>query len=339
MNNKSIKTHFDLNVFLTFLVFLLCGLALFSFRLNSKVDCTAVDFDVISNSFTVEDLIEFKSKDTSGFEWVWDFGDASEEKYRSNVVHQFKKPGKYKVTLKMNGECVAERELVVSKTKIIRSPELIPNIVLPKFVRVGDEVEFFNDSKFAKSWQWSFGETETVDGNDRRESYTYKKPGKKTILLVVNGDRRHEAKKILTVLPPKKKPKLTPSRNVATPIQTVLYDIPEAPTVVEAPPVVEAVEEDPYIEITSGEIQDMLQRYSVRNLDDTSIRNYFCVSNIPVFNKGGDRFTVSQFFKAIRDVNKLEIKSLKLYRDKKTGCIKSMTADMRTKSGIFWKTF
>ncbi|MBU2976043.1 MULTISPECIES: PKD domain-containing protein [unclassified Zobellia] len=339
MNNKSIKTHFDSNVFITFLVLLFAGLALFSFRLNSEVDCSNVDFEIISNSYTTEDLIEFKSTDASGFNWTWNFGDNEPEAYRSDVVHQFKKPGKYSVSLKMNGECVASREIVISKDKIIRDAKLIPNIVLPKKVRVGDEVEFFNDSKFATSWQWSFGETAAVDGNDRREKYTYKTPGEKTILLVVNGDRRHEAKRILTVYPSKKKERIGRSRNASAPIENVLATIPEAPK--EEEPVVEDkdnVDEPPYIEISSGEIEDMLLRYSVRNLDDISIRNYFCVTNIPVFNKSGDRFTVSQFFKAVRDV-KIEIKSLKLYRDKKTGCIKSMTVDMRTKKGLFWKNF
>jgi len=323
MNNKSIKTHFDLNVFITFLVLLL--------------DCSNVNFDVISNSYTVEDLIEFKSTDTSGVNWTWNFGDNEPEAYRSNVVHQFKEPGTYTVSLEMNGKCMATRELVISKTKIVRDAKLIPNIVLPKRVRVGDEVEFFNDSDFATSWQWSFGETSTVDGNDRRERYTYKSPGEKTILLIVNGDRRHEAKKVLTVYPAKKKQKIERNTTVNEPIVRVLREIPDAP--VEEPVVTDpGVKEPTYIEISSDEIQDMLLRYSVRNLDDVNIRNYFCVTNIPVYNKSGDRFTVSQFFKAIRDV-KVDIKSLKLYRDKKTGCIKSMTVDMRTKKGLFWKNF
>ena len=36
---------------------------------------------------------------------------------------------------------------------------------------------------------------------------------------------------------------------------------------------------------------------------------------------------------------KVDIESLKLFRDKKTGCIKSMTVKMRTKKGLFWKSF
>lgn len=342
MKNKSIKTHFDINVFITFLVLFILGLVLFSFRLNSVVDCSNVDFEIISNSYTTEDLIEFKSTDASGFNWTWNFGDNEPEAYRSNVVHQFKKPGKYTISLEMNGECVTSREIVISKDKILRDAKLIPNIVLPKNVRVGDEVEFFNDSDFATSWQWSFGgETASVDGNDRKETYSYKTPpGEKTILLVVNGDRRHEAKRTLTVYPSKKKERIRRNRNASAPIENVLATIPEAPT--EEKPKEEeenTVEKIPYIEISSGgEIEDMLVRYSTRNLDDTSIRNYFCVSNIPVFNKSGDRFTVSEFFKAVRDV-KIEINNIKLYRDKKTGCIKSMTVDMRTKKGLFWKSF
>ncbi|MGS0528305.1 PKD domain-containing protein [Zobellia nedashkovskayae] len=298
MNNKSIKTHFDINVFITFLVLLLAGLALFSFRLNSEVDCSNVDFEIISNSYTTEDLIEFKSTDTSGFNWTWNFGDNESEAYRSDVVHQFKKPGRYSVSLKMNGECVASREIVISKDKIVRDAKLIPNIVVPKKVRVGDEVEFFNDSKFATSWQWSFGETAAVDGNDRREKYTYRSPGEKTILLVVNGDRRHEAKRILTVYPSKKKERIGRSRNASAPIENVLATIPEAPT--EEKPVVKdvnSVDEPPYIEISNEDIKDMLLRYSVRNLDDVSIRNYFCVTNIPVFNKSGNVLQLANFLK------------------------------------------
>ena len=200
-------------------------------------------------------------------------------------------------------------------------------------------VEFFNDSKFARTWQWSFGETTTVDGNDRKETYTYTSPGKKTVLLVVNEDRRHEAKRILTVLPPAKKAKRARNRDITTPIADVLVEIPDAP-IEDAPPTVEVVDDGPvYVEISSEQIQDMLVKYSKRNLDDVAIRKYFSVSNIPVYNKKGDRFTVSQFFQTIRDVKNLDIKSIKLFRSEETGLIKSMTVDMRYKNTLFWKSF
>ncbi len=340
MNNKSIKTHFDISVFITFLLLFLFGLALFSFKWNSHVDCSDVDFDIISNSYTVEDLIEFKSTDISGASWIWDFGDDAPKEYRADVAHQFKKPGKYTVSLQMNGQCMATRDIVIAKIKIIKAPELIPNIILPQQVRVGEKVEFFNDSKFAKSWQWSFGETTTVDGTNQKESYTYETPGKKTVLLIVNGDRRHEAKRILTVLPPKTEVIRAHNRVVGTPIKDVIgTEIRDAP-LVEEPSVPNVNEDKPaYVDVSSADIKDMLLKYSRRNLDDTAIRKYFKVSDIPVFNKKGDRFTVSEFFNTIRDVNKLDISSIKLYRDEKTGKITSMTIDMRYKSGVFWSNF
>ena len=85
-------------------------------------------------------------------------------------------------------------------------------------------------------------------------------------------------------------------------------------------------------------MQQLLVGYSNRRVDDIAIRNYFCYSNIPVFNKTGDRFTVSQLFNEIRDV-KVELNGLKMVRDNTTGCIKSMTINMRTKKGLFWKKF
>ena len=337
MNNKSIKTHFDVNVFITFLVFFLCGLALFSFRLSNEVDCSNVDFNVLSNSYTVADLIEFKSTDSSGVEWEWDFGDDTSKAYRSNVVHQFKKPGKYAVSLQMNGKCISTRELVISKTKIIVSPKLVPNIIVPKSIRVGQEIEFFNDSEFAKSWQWSFGETEAIDGNDRKETYTYQTSGQKTILLVVNGDLRHESKKIVTVLPVEKK--LRKTRKLRPdPIENVLEELPDGP--IATPPPVE--EDKPiYVEISKEKIQEMLMKYSKRNIDDRAIRAYFTVSNIPIFNEKGVRFTASKFFNTIRDVYKLDIKSIKLDRSKETGLIRSMTVNMRYKRKrlTLWNNF
>ena len=344
MNNKSIKTHFDKNVFISFLVLMLCGLGLLSFRLNSKIDCVNVGFNVITNSYTTEDLIEFKSTDPSGVEWVWDFGDENPKMFRSNVIHQFKEEGTYTISLKMNGQCEATKKIVINKRKVLISPELIPNIILPKFVRVGQEVEFSNDSGFANSWQWSFGETMAIDGNKRKEKYVFKNPGEKTILLVVNDDRRHEAKQRITVLPEKKERTRRASVTRVDPIATVLQDQiaerPEAEVIEEDLAEQKKAEEKANrIEITNDAMQQMLMSYSIRKLDDIAIRNYFCYSNIPVFSKTGARFTVSQFFKEIRDVNKIEIKNIKMVKDNKSGCVKSMTIDMRTKKGLFWKTF
>ncbi|MBU3025990.1 PKD domain-containing protein [Zobellia galactanivorans] len=344
MIHKRIKTHFDKNVFISFLVLVIFGLGLLSFRLNSKVDCSNVDFEMIAESYTTADLIEFKSIDPSGVEWEWDFGKGIPKKYRSNVVHQFTKEGTYTVSLKMNGQCGVTKQIEISKPKDLIVPELIPNIILPEYVRVGQEVEFSNDSEFAESWQWSFGESMTIDGNNRKEKYVYKSPGEKTVLLVVNGDRRHEAKQRITVLPEKKSRKRRASITRVDPIETVLQDQirdkPKAEDKAAADAEQRKKEEVANrIEVSNDDMQQMFISYSGRNLDDISIRKYFCYSNIPVFNKTGNRFTVSQFFKEIRDVNKLEIKSIKMIKDKKTGCVKSMTIDMRTKKGLFWKTF
>ncbi len=338
MQNKSIKTHFDRNVFLTFLVFLMGGLSILSFKMNSKVDCSNVDFDIIANSYTTEDLIEFKSTDGSGVDWVWHFDDKTVPMFRSNVVHQFTKPGKYKITLEMNGQCKKTKEVVISKRRVLVSPELVPTINLPKNVRVGDEAVFSNDSHFARSWQWSFGETMAIDGRNREEKYIFERPGEKTILLVVNGDQRHGAKQRITVLPEKKKKRRRVVTRREDPIETVLQDQIASKPQEDTQTAIEDAEKVERIEISSDKIRQMLVGYSTRSIDDRAIREYFCYSTIPVFNKNGNRVTVNQFFKEIRDV-KIELKNITLVKDSRTGCIKSMTIDMRLKKGIFWKSF
>ncbi|QLG46852.1 PKD domain-containing protein [Costertonia aggregata] len=339
MYHKSIKTHFDRNVFITFLVLFFGGLSLLSFRINDKEDCTGVDFEILTNSYTVEDLIEFKSIDKNGVDWSWDFGDGSTATNRSNVTHQFKTPGLYKVTLSVNGQCKQVREVAISKQRILIDPERIPTIQLPDNIRVGDEVVFSNNSPFAETWQWSFGETTRVDGTDQQERYVFKTPGEKTILLVVNNDRLHEAKQRITVLPKKRSRRQTTNEGV-DPIELVLDDQIEDIPVKEVEEEEKRLEEEEAnrIEVSSDEIRQMLVGYANRTVDDIAIRNYFCYSSIPVFNKGGSRKTVNQLFNTIRDV-KIEFKDLKLVRDSKTGCIKSMTLDLRTKKGLFWKNF
>ncbi|MGC1514366.1 MAG: hypothetical protein WA810_02220, partial [Maribacter sp.] len=188
-------------------------------------------------------------------------------------------------------------------------------------------------------WQWSFGETRGIDGNKKSEKYTFKTAGEKTILLVVNDDGLHEAKQRITVLPKVKeqKKRTTFKRD---PIEMVLKDQ------IDDQPLQEVVEEKKKkeeekmkrIEISSDEIRQMLVGYANRSVDDIAIRNYFCYSSIPVFNDEGSRKTVNQLFNEIRDV-KIELKDLKLVRDSKTGCVKSMTIKLRTKKGLFWKSF
>ncbi|WP_024480873.1 PKD domain-containing protein [Cellulophaga baltica] len=341
MKSNNIKTHFDRNVFLTFLVLLVVGLILISFKINSKVDCGNPDFKIIANSFTTEDLIEFNSIDDSGVEWEWDFGDKTNTKFQSNVAHQFTKPGTYKVALRVNGQCDVVKEITINEKKELISPELIPNIILPTNVKVGEEVVFSSDASFAESWQWSFGESLHIDGTNKEEKYTFQSAGEKTILLVVNGDRRHESRRKITVLDKRGERTVIKSHIKEDPIQKTLSTlIPDSLKtnsritlpVVAAPPVVEK------IVVSSDEILQMLVGYSERRLDDRAMRSYFCYSSIPVFNKSGKRYTVNQLFNAIRD-QKIEINSLNLRKKEETGCITSMTIDMKIKKGLFSKTF
>ncbi|MBO0593386.1 PKD domain-containing protein [Cellulophaga sp. E16_2] len=340
MKSNNIKTHFDRNVFLTFLVLFLVGLIMVSFKINSKVDCGNPDFKIISNSFTTEDLIEFNSIDDSGVEWEWDFGDKTSTKYQSNVAHQFKIPGTYKIALKVNGQCDVVKEITINEKKELISPELIPNINLPTNVKVGEEVVFSSDATFAESWEWSFGESLYVDGTDKEVKYTFKSPGEKTISLVVNDNRRHGAVRKIIVLDSRgDRVVITPNHRVDV-IESVLDGIndslviPPSVTVpaVTAVPVVEK------INVSSDEILQMLVGYSERRIDDRAIREYFTYNSIPVFNESGKRREVSELFKFIRD-QKMDVKSLKLKKDQKTGKINSMTIEMKIKKGLFSKNF
>ena len=346
MGKKSIKAHFDRKVLLTFLLVFLVGVGLLSFKLNKIVDCTAVGFDVISSSYTTEDLIEFKSMDPSGFEWAWDFGDKTEGDFRANVVHQFEKAGTYKITLEMNNSCVLTKEVTIVPKEKILNPELVPNIEAPRSVRVGDLIEFTSDSEFAKSWEWSFGETASVDAREQNPKYIFKTPGKKTILLLVNDDSKHAARHQITVLPAKQEERSRVVTRTATDhIETVLKDqVPDAP--VEDPIIADAPPEETKpkkpeivrIEIAKPKLTQLLMDYAERRTNDAAIKKCLCTSNIPVYNSGGKRYALGSFLREIRD-KKIEIEDVRMFKDKTRGCLKSFTVDMKVKKGLFWKTF
>ena len=348
MGKKSIKAHFDRNVIITFLTIFVIGVVSLSFKLNSIVDCTAADFDIISSSYTTADLIEFKSKDGSGYEWEWDFGDDSNGDFRSNVVHQFSEPGTYKVQLEMNDNCMVTKEItIVPKEKMI-NPKLVPEIGGPRTVRVGELVDFENTSKFANSWEWSFGETATVDSREQNPKYIFKSPGKKTVLLLVNEDSKHAARYQITVMPEKKEERSrSVTRRSTDHIEAVLQDqIPDAPdeekVIADAPPSmnVKTPKKPEIVKITIEKptLTQLLLDYAERRTNNAAIRKYLCTSTIPVFNSSGKRFNIGTFLKNIRD-KKIEIQDIRMFKDKTTGCLKSFTVDMKMKKGLFWKTF
>ena len=344
MGNKRIKTHFDRKVLLTFLLLFGLGVVVLSFKMNTKTDCTAVDFDIIADSYTTDELIEFKSIDNGGSEWRWDFGDRSEKGYTSNVVHQFEDEGLYKVKLMMNDFCEVTKEVRITKRREVVDPSLIPIIGLPENVRVGDKVTFRNDSPFAQSWEWSFGETSIVDSKEQSPDYEFGSPGEKIITLIVNGNTQHASRRKLLVLPKKEtKRKIVPVKvdHVETVLQSQIPDAPP-PTEVKPDPVPVAKKETKpevkKIVVTEESLKQLLVGYANRRVTDTKLRQLFCYGNIPVFNKAGNRHKVSQLLSEIRD-KKVDINSIRIVQDNKTGCMQSFTINMKIKKGLFWKDF
>lgn len=112
---------------------------------------------------------------TIGAEKVhWEFGDGADS-YRRSGFHRFAAEGKYQIRLTVDD--VLQKHFIVnvkrSRHGMIRRPVCI---VAPTTVMQNERVVFMADGN-ALDWRWEFGQTGTIDSQDRNPIYSYSLPG------------------------------------------------------------------------------------------------------------------------------------------------------------------
>ncbi len=338
MNDKFIKIHFDKKVFFTFLGIFIIGLATILLNRSRNENCEAVNFQIISNSFTTSDLIEFKSISDNGFKWEWDFGDKSDKKYVSNSIHQYKKDGIYKVTLKVNNTCVISKDVTIKKlvVKEILDKDLIPTIIFPEEIKAGEIIAFECTSEFANKWEWRFGESDKVDAIAAKTNYTFKKEGFHKISLIVNDNLKHVLIKEVIVFPRAQRVREDNGSSVDLIDEILVSQIPDSPDV-DAPttPIAEAEKK---IVFERRDAITMLKNYAAGKIDYADLSHNFCTSNIKVIGKKNKKSNLKELLSAIRG-NKIDVKNITLLKNKSTGCVKVISIDLKIKKGMFWKEF
>lgn len=135
-------------------------------------------------SFTFENrglgLVEFKSTSQYAMEHVWDFGNG-ESSTETHPTHTYTANGVYNVKLTVTNEYGNH-----NKTESIQ----LSNVSLPAAdftfsINNGGRVVFTNTSKFADSYQWSFGNGAT--STELNPSYTYSENKNYIVTLVAKS--------------------------------------------------------------------------------------------------------------------------------------------------------
>ncbi len=127
-----------------------------------------------------------------GEDFHWDFGDNSEHVLAPGPKHIFTTPGTFHVTLTVNTQCTVDKTIIIEPAPN-ESPKVLdlktPSIEGPKNgdkVYVGKPVQFKGYCDGATKWEWTFEDVMQII-TEQNPTYTFKSPGKKTVMLTVNG--------------------------------------------------------------------------------------------------------------------------------------------------------
>ncbi len=336
MENKIIKIHYDNKVYLSFLFIFLFGIGVLIAKYTKKENCIDADFDMIALTFTTGDLIEFKSIGDDGYKWEWDFGDRTEKEFVSNTLHKYDSVGMYNITLKINNSCVVNKQLYirdkvyVKKTNGDGAPEMK---FTHKEIRVGDVVSFECPSKFATKWEWRFGESDEINAISQETTYVFDEEGEYKISLVVNDDIENALIKTITVYPKSDERRRVRRRRTDYIDGVLLGQIPDDPDE-EIP----GEEDSDMVVFSRKDAQKMLENYALGKIDFEDIKHNFCSNNIRVINTSGKISSLKKLLNAIR-AKQIKIIDVNLYKNEKTGCVKTMNVDLKIKGTFFWKRY
>lgn len=291
------KGGIDNSVFIFMGVIALIALLVLAFRYFTAPNCPDVGFSVSAERVYAGEMITFTDTTKGAKSWLWHFDDGSPDEVLQSFSRTFYKPGVYKVTLKVNDcEAVTAREFVVEeeiKPQPVDSIFVMPVIEGPSQTYVGKKIQFFDKTPGSTSWEWSF-ESGLIESKEQNPYYTFLKPGKKTITLIVNG-KSQQGRLELTVLRPT--PEVVKIENLPPP--------PKAPAMDEAA------------------MQAMLLKVSQRELMPSAFSKYICDDfSLPV-TVNGKQMSFSSYCTSIRTQppSMIEVQSIVRAQD---GCPKAV---------------
>ncbi len=179
------------SIFDKYVVMLFSGLAgasilVLGFKVaTAPMACPIIEVTV-SNARPLENApINFTSDKPNAKTYDWDFGDSSHHSNTASANHFYRNSGVYKATLTINGTCKSDFVSITVRKDESVLPE--PVISGPATAVVGQPVSFNETSGKGTSWEWSFGESGSIDASSADATYTFKTPGKKRVEVSING--------------------------------------------------------------------------------------------------------------------------------------------------------
>jgi len=318
MNKKIYQYRIDSLVLNFIIIVILITLASFGYKYYYYTPSLEVWFEVEGKNHRTDELIQFKDFTAKGQTYEWDFGDKSDISNDKSPVHVYKKPGTYTIKLTVNNISSATKKITILEKNPEPDKALTPNFSTPANIITGKPVTFTCTTRGASSWEWRFGETGKADAFKRTATYTYKKPGKKTICLIIDGNHTIIAKRTIYVKP---KPRPRKRRKIETPASKKIEPyIPDQPDEYKAFEQIKQQEDvTPFIP-SDQELIAMLMDYTEGKIKAEAFEPYLCSGvERSIVKADHIAITFKDFLEDIKD-SELRIKEFVSIR-KKDECI------------------
>jgi hypothetical protein len=315
----------DTRVLLSLGVISMVFLVFLSFRIKHFEPCQEPTISVRADKLYVGEIIQFKTQENGKkTEYEWDFGDDSPiKRLGSSVGHEFSKPGRYQVRVKLSDNCMAFSTVNIENPPVLVDEKRKVNFSGPETIEVGKSAEFFDNTENATTWEWRFGESNKVDATSQKANYTYKKAGSKKVILTVNGNVYGEKIILVTEKPIVKTTAKPVNNGQAKPfpkIEPQLPKIDQKPSDVEKTP---EIIEVPKIEDDEA-INQFLMKLTEEGQSTKSLSKFFCdPDNLKFFYKG-ESLRVGQLDRELSKLRRSQqIKNLRIqtHRSGENNCV------------------
>lgn len=347
MNKKPSFFRIDENVFITMGVFCLLSLMVLGFQYAGKEKCLPVNIS-ISDSLMAGNIVLFRADMPGAREFSWDFGDGiSKEEKTSTTTHIFKNPGQYEVSVVVNGTCTQARTIVIKEAPIVVNTGFLPIIISSDTLYTGVPSKFTDGSTTSTSWEWSFGETNSVDDTSQTATYSYSTPGYKKVYLRVNGrsdltreklvfviDKAAEANKNNKTIHPAPAPAPTPVRPEIKP--NPIVDPIKDQTDNNKPPVSNPViQKAP--DVSTEQLAAMIKSIAGGDKGAEAFDPYLCKDKTVKVAYNGTVMPLAKFCEQLKELKSRKIKKISVWRNvnPETNCIESMVVTIESKKKVF----
>lgn len=320
----NINYRLDFKVMWFLLIIILVATSSFMYKFYTVKECPAIVYELSNENIGVGEMIMFTNK-TNGYSKVdWDFGDNTSIERASQIGHAYTQAGEYILKVTANGECTEFKRITVLPKKKIMDNSLVPKFAYPNVIEINKKIKFVALTEGSDSYEWRFGETGNVDSNMRNPVYTFSTPGLKTVSLIINGNDKYIAKRIIHVMTPiAKTPKRSLARKDVVDEKEEVF-VPEAPTAWASydslKDQIQKKEKKPFRILNDKDLLSLINSYSQNMARSTDLERSLCEGMEKTLAVSNGKVTkLPEFLNQIKEKT-LKIKDFRTIRGEE-GCI------------------